>query len=49
MVGLEGVDDLIADLDRALVHAVAHIEFNAINLALDVIWRFEGIPLAYYV
>jgi uncharacterized ferritin-like protein (DUF455 family) len=23
-----------------LIHAVAHIEFNAINLALDVIWRF---------
>lgn len=32
----------------ALVHAVAHIEFNAINLALDAIWRFEGMPLAYY-
>jgi uncharacterized ferritin-like protein (DUF455 family) len=24
----------------ALVHAVAHIEFNAINLALDAAWRF---------
>src|SRR5262245_53158523 len=33
---------------RALLHAVAHIEFNAINLALDAIWRFPGMPEAYY-
>lgn len=32
----------------ALVHAVAHIEFNAINLALDACWRFRGMPAAYY-
>ena len=32
----------------ALLHAVAHIEFNAINLALDAIWRFAGMPPAYY-
>ena len=32
----------------ALLHAVAHIEFNAINLALDAVWRFPGMPLAYY-
>ena len=32
----------------ALLHAVAHIEFNAINLALDAIWRFDAMPLAYY-
>jgi uncharacterized ferritin-like protein (DUF455 family) len=32
----------------ALLHAVAHIEFNAINLALDAIWRFPGLPAAYY-
>jgi uncharacterized ferritin-like protein (DUF455 family) len=32
----------------ALLHAVAHIEFNAINLALDAIWRFAGMPAAYY-
>lgn len=32
----------------ALVHALAHIEFNAINLALDAIWRFPGMPQAYY-
>lgn len=32
----------------ALVHALAHIEFNAINLALDALWRFAGMPPAYY-
>lgn len=32
----------------ALVHAVAHIEFNAINLALDAVWRFAAQPAAYY-
>jgi uncharacterized ferritin-like protein (DUF455 family) len=32
----------------ALVHAIAHIEFNAINLALDAVWRFAGMPVAYY-
>jgi uncharacterized ferritin-like protein (DUF455 family) len=32
----------------ALIHALAHIEFNAINLALDAIWRFENMPENYY-
>lgn len=32
----------------ALIHAVAHIEFNAINLALDAAWRFRNLPDAYY-
>lgn len=32
----------------ALVHAITHIEFNAINLALDAVWRFAGMPGAYY-
>jgi uncharacterized ferritin-like protein (DUF455 family) len=32
----------------ALVHAVAHIEFNAINLAWDAVYRFRGMPHAYY-
>ena len=32
----------------ALLHAVAHIELNAINLALDAVWRFSGMPLQYY-
>jgi uncharacterized ferritin-like protein (DUF455 family) len=31
-----------------LLHAVTHIEFNAINLALDATWRFAGMPPAYY-
>jgi uncharacterized ferritin-like protein (DUF455 family) len=33
----------------ALLHAVTHIEFNAINLALDAIWRFSHMPRAYYL
>jgi len=32
----------------ALLHAIAHIEFNAINLALDAAWRFAGMPEAFY-
>jgi len=32
----------------ALVHAIAHIEFNAINLALDAAFRFAGMPVAFY-
>ncbi len=32
----------------ALLHAIAHIEFNAINLALDAAWRFEGMPRAFH-
>jgi uncharacterized ferritin-like protein (DUF455 family) len=32
----------------ALIHALTHIEFNAINLALDAIWRFPDMPREYY-
>ncbi|SFV11683.1 ferritin-like domain-containing protein [Pseudoduganella namucuonensis] len=31
-----------------LIHALAHIEFNAVNLALDALWRFPGMPERYY-
>ncbi|MDQ6990603.1 MAG: ferritin-like domain-containing protein [Mariprofundaceae bacterium] len=31
-----------------MMHAIAHIEFNAINLALDAVQRFEEMPLDYY-
>jgi len=31
-----------------MMHAVAHIEFNAINLALDAVHRFRGMPREYY-
>ena len=33
----------------ALVHAVAHIEFNAINLAWDAVYRFRDKPADYYL
>jgi len=32
----------------ALVHAIAHIEFNAINLAWDAVYRFGRFPADYY-
>jgi uncharacterized ferritin-like protein (DUF455 family) len=32
----------------ALLHAVCHIEFNAINLALDAVWRFADMPEPFY-
>lgn len=31
-----------------LIHALAHIEFNAINLALDACYRFQNMPREYY-
>ena len=31
-----------------LAHAIAHIEFNAINLALDAVYRFRDMPKDYY-
>lgn len=31
----------------ALLHAIAHIEFNAINLALDAAWRFSHLGSAF--
>lgn len=32
----------------AMMHAIAHIEFNAINLALDAVHRFRDMPREYY-
>jgi uncharacterized ferritin-like protein (DUF455 family) len=32
----------------ALVHSIVHIEKNAIDLALDICWRFAGMPEAFY-
>ena len=32
----------------AFVHAIAHIEFNAIDLAWDAVYRFDGLPDGYY-
>ena len=33
----------------SLLHAIAHIEFNAINLAWDAIYRFPAMPDQYYL
>jgi len=32
----------------AFIHALCHIEFNAINLAWDAAYRFRGLPTAFY-
>lgn len=32
----------------ALMHSIAHIEFNAIDLALDCVWRFPDMPETFY-
>jgi len=32
----------------SLIHALTHIEANAINLALDIVWRFPDMPEAFY-
>ncbi len=32
----------------ALIHALAHIELSAIDLAADACWRFAGMPDEYY-
>ena len=32
----------------ALIHALAHIELNAIDLALDITWRFPDMPEEFY-
>jgi uncharacterized ferritin-like protein (DUF455 family) len=32
----------------ALIHALAHIELNAVNLALDIVWRFAHQDERFY-
>ncbi len=32
----------------AFIHAIAHIEFNAIDLAWDAVYRFRGLPQQFY-
>jgi uncharacterized ferritin-like protein (DUF455 family) len=32
----------------AFIHSVAHIEFNAIDLAWDAVYRFRGMPPEFY-
>lgn len=33
----------------ALIHSLCHIEFNAINLGLDAVYRFQDMPSDYYI
>lgn len=32
----------------AFIHSIAHIEFNAIDLAWDAVYRFRGLPPQFY-
>jgi uncharacterized ferritin-like protein (DUF455 family) len=32
----------------AFIHSIAHIEFNAIDLAWDAVYRFRGLPHGFY-
>ena len=32
---------------RALLHSLAHIEYNAIDLALDAVYRFRSLPVPF--
>lgn len=32
-----------------LIHAIAHIEYSAIDLALDAVYRFAGMPMEYKI
>ncbi len=41
--------NILTDEGRAaMLHSFAHIEFNAINLALDLICRFQDMPEVFY-
>ena len=33
----------------ALIHSLVHIELNAVDLALDIIWRFPRMPMQFYI
>lgn len=33
----------------ALIHSLAHIELNAVDLGLDIVWRFPGMPDQFYL
>ena len=37
-----------AEGHAALLHAICHIEFNAINLAWDAVYRFRDMPQEFY-
>lgn len=38
----------VKDGQVVLVHAIAHIEYSAIDLAIDAAYRFQGLPKKYY-
>ena len=37
-----------ADKQKAFLHSIAHIEYSAVDIALDAAYRFRMLPKAYY-
>ena len=37
-----------ADKQKAFLHSIAHIEYGAVDIALDAAYRFRALPKAYY-
>ena len=37
-----------ADKQKAFLHSIAHIEYSAVDIALDAVYRFRALPKAYY-
>ena len=37
-----------ADKQKAFLHSIAHIEYSAVDIALDAAYRFRALPKAYY-
>ena len=37
-----------ADKQKAFLHSIAHIEYSAVDIALDAAYRFRTLPKAYY-
>lgn len=50
VVAMRDLNKKIAPKDKNIhfIHSVAHIEFSAIDIALDAAYRFDGLPRAYY-
>lgn len=37
-----------ADKQNAFLHSITHIEYSAVDIALDAVYRFRELPKAYY-
>ena len=37
-----------AEKQKAFLHSIVHIEYSAVDIALDAAYRFRALPKAYY-